>query len=610
MLVLSVTHARSPKRGLNRDHAPFGVGTVLRASGLRPEPPLLMKKFIPLLLAVAAVLLYAWRQYDVSIEDNGGRLVYALDDAYIHMAVSRNLAEHGVWGVTPEGFTSSSSSILWPLILALAFKLFGVTVLMPYLLNVVFIVLALALAEAMLRPAIPSAVARAAVLLALLFGVPFAPLLTGGMEHTLQIAVMLAFVGASAKALANPDPSPRAGAAPWMFLTGLLVAFVRYESAFVALVVCGLLFARRRYIQAVVLGLLVLLPVVVYGWISVRQGWYFFPNPILLKSDSLNAGGESFLVRAFSREGFFYWRLFNVPHLFFLVILAAAVFLLRFERAGFWESWQQKLLIFVAGSVLHMQFADTGWFYRYEAYLMALGGVAVAGAAGSFVSEAREAETGRRPRVMRAVAVALFAAFLLVPSARHGVAAWRDAPRAMHDRYLEHIVPVEFIQRYYSGEPVMVNDLGAISFLSDARPLDIFGLGSMEAARPKIESHGASGMTAERVREWGEREGAKLGLIQLEWRTIRYVVPNEWILIGIWEIPRNVIFPDKLNIGWFAPNVEEARALAAALEENFPRVPSSIRQHGIYLGQTFEEMSDLIKARERRTTPDDRLRLE
>ncbi|HVD77156.1 MAG TPA: hypothetical protein VNH43_06075, partial [Vicinamibacteria bacterium] len=71
-----------------------------------------------LLVAVGALVAWSWRHC-------AGHLVYALDDAYIHMAMARNLAEHGVFGVTRYGFTSSSSSPLWTLLLAGLFKLLG-----------------------------------------------------------------------------------------------------------------------------------------------------------------------------------------------------------------------------------------------------------------------------------------------------------------------------------------------------------------------------------------------------------------------------------------------------------------------------------------------------
>ena len=55
----------------------------------------------------------------LSLGRTEGHLVYALDDPYIHMAMARNVALHGVWGVTPDGFTSSSSSIAWTAVLSL-----------------------------------------------------------------------------------------------------------------------------------------------------------------------------------------------------------------------------------------------------------------------------------------------------------------------------------------------------------------------------------------------------------------------------------------------------------------------------------------------------------
>jgi hypothetical protein len=42
---------------------------------------------------------------------NGGSFTYALDDAYIHLAMAKNFPL-GVWGTTRYEFSSSSSSLL------------------------------------------------------------------------------------------------------------------------------------------------------------------------------------------------------------------------------------------------------------------------------------------------------------------------------------------------------------------------------------------------------------------------------------------------------------------------------------------------------------------
>src|ERR1041385_85438 len=67
----------------------------------------------PATLAVAVFLISLVCALRAGLRSTEGRLVYALDDAYIHMAVAKNLAEAGVWGCTPFHFSSSSSSPLW-----------------------------------------------------------------------------------------------------------------------------------------------------------------------------------------------------------------------------------------------------------------------------------------------------------------------------------------------------------------------------------------------------------------------------------------------------------------------------------------------------------------
>ena len=67
---------------------------------------------------------------------NDGHIIYALDDAYIHMAIAKNFSQKGVWGVTDEGFSSSSSSLLYTLLLSLIF-LFGPNEIAPLIINLV-----------------------------------------------------------------------------------------------------------------------------------------------------------------------------------------------------------------------------------------------------------------------------------------------------------------------------------------------------------------------------------------------------------------------------------------------------------------------------------------
>ena len=109
--------------------------------------PSILKKLWPLLAAIALFVYLTGGLITNSVRRNGGRFVYALDDPYIHMAIAKNFALHGVWSVTAEGFSSSTSAPLWTLILAIAYRLFGVNDLTPLILNILAALALLTLAH-------------------------------------------------------------------------------------------------------------------------------------------------------------------------------------------------------------------------------------------------------------------------------------------------------------------------------------------------------------------------------------------------------------------------------------------------------------------------------
>ncbi|OCA71655.1 hypothetical protein [Chryseobacterium arthrosphaerae] len=62
---------------------------------------------------------------------------YILDDAYIHLAIARNFAQHGVWGVTEYMFSSSSSSPAFTFLLSGLIYISGNNELIPLIFNFV-----------------------------------------------------------------------------------------------------------------------------------------------------------------------------------------------------------------------------------------------------------------------------------------------------------------------------------------------------------------------------------------------------------------------------------------------------------------------------------------
>lgn len=134
-----------------------------------------------------------------SIKNNQGHIGYALDDAYIHMAIAKNFALNGVWGITEYGFTSSTSSLLYTLLLSIIYSLFGVNEITPLILNIIFATLSICVIYRLLKQNNINNTYIFIVLQLITFLTPLPALIFSGMEHTLQILITILFVHLSAK---------------------------------------------------------------------------------------------------------------------------------------------------------------------------------------------------------------------------------------------------------------------------------------------------------------------------------------------------------------------------------------------------------------------------
>ena len=164
----------------------------------------------------------------VSLRLNQGHFVYGLDDAYIHMSIAKNFALHGVWGVTPYAFSSSSSSLLWTLLLSSIFYVIGVNDLVPFILNIILGTITIFMVYYILRFYKIHPVYNSLVLVGVVILTPLPYLIFIGMEHILQIILVIAFVYLSVKILTDIKSKPL----NYYLLLILTVplAMVRYES--------------------------------------------------------------------------------------------------------------------------------------------------------------------------------------------------------------------------------------------------------------------------------------------------------------------------------------------------------------------------------------------
>jgi hypothetical protein len=483
----------------------------------------------------------------------GGRLVYALDDAYIHMAVARSLARHGVWGVTPYEFTSSTSSLAWPLLLALADLVAGVREATPLVLNLLCAGGAVLLADRLLRGA-PVGL-RAVALIAFVFFTPLPTLVLSGMEHTLHIAAVFWLL--DRVRAAEEDAAETTRALVLLAVASAVAASARYESLFLIAPAAVLLWIDRRRRAAFTAVVAAVIPLVVYAAVSVAHGWPPLPNSLLLKRATFEGSGAAAILDRFG--GHALHALAEAPHL--LVLLVAVLVLSSLRPApAVVRRWDA---IFAIGTLLHLQLAALGWLFRYEAYLVAIGVVLVARHLAEPPAEA--AAFGTAARAALTVAVLVAAAPLVTRAAQ----AADQTPRAVKNIYEQQYQMGLFLHGLPAGSTVMANDIGAIAYLADVRLIDLYGLATRETARARREGLVDRALLA--------RLAAPVPpaavVIYRSW--FADAIPSEWIQVGTWKVPEEVVVADR-TVSFYATRPADAALLARELADFEDRLPPTV----------------------------------
>ncbi len=510
----------------------------------------------PEALAGMVFLALVVAQVQAVLARTGGEWVYPLDDTYIHMAIARNLAHHGVWGPTPFGFASASSSIVWTLLLAVIDAVSTSRVWAPLVANVVvgFALIAIAGSVVRRRAASMPSFVRAAVLLGTVAIVPMPTLAVIGMEHLAHAAVFIALLDEADRVLAD-----RARSSVRLALVAALATGLRYESLFaVAVVGTALLLQRRGRALAIVVAA-GLAPLIAFALYSYAHGGYPIPNSLLLKGT---------LARVVFGQGDFppRSRLLSYDlHVADLLIAWLAPIAALFASARLARANSYACMMILAIAALHIAFAQVGWLLRYEAYLMGATCVFASIAFWNFVPSLRP--------VPRRALVAAGVMVLAVPAVRRAVVSQLITPTIAEDRANEHRPLARFVATYFDRDTIVINDLGMMAFYSHARLLDLFGLGSDEPLRLRVQP---GGYTARKLDAWVRGAGARIAIVQRAWPEVARRIPASWTLVARLHLPRNTLFYT-LDIGFYAIDPSQVSRLRADLAAFAPSLPRDDR---------------------------------
>jgi hypothetical protein len=509
-----------------------------------------MKKYLPFIAGASFVaVIVAALEYMV-IKKTGGHFCYPLDDTFIHMAVAKNLALYGNWGITPTGFVSSSSSPLFTITLALFFKLFSVNIIMPLVISSIgTLLMLLAIQQELNRYSSLTVFNKVVcVLFALLCGaIPALTLL--GMEHTLQIAFTLFFVHSVASVLSEPEKNNLWKVAAW----AALMTATRYENASFIIAAFALLAWQKNFKAAMLVGAAGVLPLFLFGVYSKMHGGYFIPNSVLIKGNQnfkyfLN-GGTTIMQATGSISG--------------LIVIALIISIKKLQAKKFdRDFWILSMLII--GGLMHSAFASFGWFYRYEAYLIVLGTLHISKIGLQWLQE-----NGFKAMRQQIILVGLYAVMLYSLPVR-GLNSFRNSIRAVYNIYEQQYQMGLFFNQFYKGQTVAANDIGAISFMADLNTIDMWGLGNNEVANARKHNY----WTNDFLQQLVAGKHTRVAVMYDSW--FDKDLPAHWVKVATWQMPYNYICGD-IYVTFYGITESEAAQLKTNLSAFAPQLPGDIK---------------------------------
>jgi hypothetical protein len=546
-----------------------------------------LQKNYPVIAAVlllTVLLAIACRQI---LAQTGGHFCYPLDDTFIHMAIAKNFALHGVWGINAQEFSAASSSPLYTLILAAFFKAGINSIWMPFSINVFFAFLLVYMTDKLLQRFSLPAWVRCFSLLALIVLVPVPVMVASGMEHMLH-AFLTMWMLLLSVAFLQPGNTTRYQVLLLSLVSGLAI-LARFESLFLlaGVVMAGLY--NRRWAQTSVLLALSLVPLIIFGYISVQHGGYFLPNSVLLKASRLTGGpsqlmsslqeiivykllyGNNTMVNIFTSK---YYpegssSLSGTTVVRLLLIIPALIVLLRpgTENVNTISKVKQLACIPLINTFLHMALAAVGWLFRYEAYLLALDIAVVAILLYYYVTQL--SRSARRYSLLeRSVGVFLLL-FICAPLPLRALGAFHNLPSAARNIYEQQYQMGSFLRNNYQHTAVAANDVGAVSYLSDNRILDLWGLGNNVVAAGKL--HGQ--YSPQFLQAFAAREKVKVAVVYDTW--FDSTLLQQWTKVGSWKIVNNVICGAD-EVFFYAVDPAEADALYKKLAAYQPSLPPTV----------------------------------
>jgi len=347
---------------------------------------------------------------------------------------------------------------------------------------------------------------------------------------------------------------------------------------------------KKKYRNAIFITILGLLPIFIYGLISIWFGWFFFPNSVLLKGRSLSSIKINKVIKYINPV-----FILNYPHILVLLVGAVIIFYINcIKNKNMWSELSIFSFIFIGITVMQLYFAIVGltgiYLTRYDAHLIALGIILIFFSVKNYfppelsidyiklyILNLRENINKKSfSQILIAILILIFFFVLLIYRSHNTI---RIVPKATNNIYEQQYHMGLFVDKYYDGECIAANDIGAINYLADVVCIDLKGLGDKSIARHKMED---DELDEDIVDMETKRKNCKIAIIyEDDGKGWDFEIPLTWTKVGEWTIRGNVVCYSG-TVSFWSVDPDETNNLIQNLLDFSKYLPHTVKESGNY----------------------------
>lgn len=480
---------------------------------------------------------------------SGNQFIYPIDDAYIHLAIAKNLGESGFWSINSGHFDSASSSILYTLILSSLIGIFGNFLYYPMIVNIIAGYLTVYWIYRFFRDFYSENELKLGLMLFLPVSLLYVMVIIG-MEQSIHmfLSVMVIYF-IKKNIVANFQRTDFFK----LLVVILFLGMARFESMFFVFCLGILLLIDKKIKEAIFVFLAGFLPIIIFGLISIEKGGFFFPNSVIIKG-SYPEGNLLMSAWVIFKKGILlnisFYKLFLFPFVCIFIYLID-----RFRNKNFKDLIKDEKLLFLVFGTIILQSLFAVIKYRYENYLMVMLVLIL-------VPMAVDYFKFKIKNIGYYLFIISFLGFCMV--GLYGVAYSHPVLKVASKNVEEQQVEMgKFLHQYYKGQKVVANDIGAIAYFGETQLLDIVGLGSTDVTRFYVENKGLPKVEFNKdyhqfLTNYISKNQYKVAVIYPNWFPNK--VPTNWIPVASWKI-ENHRGTAQNRVVWYAFNKKEADIL-------------------------------------------------